>query len=73
MCLNLKSFINFYQVALVAGCGRCNITALQDKKEMLNFYECHKAINLTKSEAWHFFRMNQDSMANFVKGLVKRG
>ncbi|ROT80544.1 putative spermidine/spermine N(1)-acetyltransferase-like protein 1 [Penaeus vannamei] len=56
------------EVALAADCGRCNITALQDKKEMLNFYECHKAINLTKSEAWHFFRMNQDSMAEFVKG-----
>ncbi|XP_042884145.1 uncharacterized protein LOC122260805 [Penaeus japonicus] len=56
------------EVALGTGCGRCNITALQEQKEMLNFYESHNAINLTKSEAWHFFRMNQDAMEEFVKG-----
>ncbi|XP_071513779.1 uncharacterized protein [Panulirus ornatus] len=54
------------QTALDAECSRCNLVLLESNALAITFCEKLGAVDLTKTEGWHYFRMNRDAMDAFL-------
>lgn len=52
------------QIALEEGCKQFNFPPLRENE--YEFYH-HKAINMTKTNGYQYFRMEQEAMEKFVK------
>ncbi|XP_042885155.1 uncharacterized protein LOC122261528 [Penaeus japonicus] len=55
---------NLVKIALDEGCKQFNFPPLRENKN--EFYH-HKTINMTKTDGYHYFRMEQEALENFVK------